>query len=619
MEKYLKDAIDNFLSSEVYNRALFISGNWGSGKTYFLKNTLKQHLKSIGYEFFYISVNGIDSIPDFKKVLISKAIIGDSDKKKNAWDIVKARAQKAVKFFDKADVLFEIIEISDLIDIEKTIFCFDDIERAGSSIEINQLLGFINTELIEHKGSKVIFVGDTTKNKLIEKGFGEIKEKYVGWTIRYSTNNSEVLSSIISNFDDKKDFQYFLKKHSEFILKILETFEFKNFRTLQFLIETLRIIFEEFSNVYEEIEEEIIYITTILCYEYKNGGLHLFQNEKFLPRCITQKEELKSYYLDSSTGIFSDSPKEDKTEREKKIETFCKHFNQYTSHNGIIKFGAESLRYNFNRPIYDLITTGSFNKSKLLELLKVQKKTKIPKRPKKDRMPIFNLVQFDNLSEQEYQESYKLLASELEDGKYNIYETIQAIRYMLWASDIGLLQKSKEQIITFSNKIIDNLNIEDFDILELSDNIGIEPFSNEIKKYDSVLYDKLIQKLKQWRKDELDKKLRMDLTKDKSLLDIEKLWQALVELDGTEVSSQIFTNLTDRQYLKDLNSKLKKLIKERIFPSNSKEINDSFILILGKLKNGNKEGLDKIDNYFVEAIIKTIEKSIEETNKRNAV
>lgn len=370
MEQSLKNSIENFLTTKVYNRALFISGKWGSGKTYFLKNTLKSFIEERGFSLFYISVNGIDNIPDLKKIIISKAIIGNSHEKKGLASKVKERIHKAVKYFDKADILFEVIEISDLINIDQTIFCFDDLERISSSLEINQLMGFINTELIEHKKCKVIFVGDITKNTLSENSFNRIKEKYIGWTLEYSTNNEDVLASIIKELKDSNLFHDFLDKHRMFILNIINKFEFKNYRTLQFTIETLRIIFKNIPDKYQEITKEIIYITTILCYEYKYGNLQLFINRNHLPTCITQKETYNPKIKDIIKRDVSKIIKEDGPEITKRTKSFCNYYSRYTSEQTI---NSLCIRYIFNKEIYNLITRGHLDKNKLFDLWDIQK------------------------------------------------------------------------------------------------------------------------------------------------------------------------------------------------------------------------------------------------------
>lgn len=270
MKEHIKNAIDHFLNSQVYNRALFIAGTWGSGKTYFLKKILKKYLKSKELELFYLSLNGIDSVADIKKMLISQAILTTSENKKNKfWNKFFTRAQKATQYFDKADVIFAVMELSDFLNLDKTVFCFDDLERIGKNVTIDQVLGFINTELIEHKGCNVILVGDITKKQLKENSFGAIREKYIGWTINYKSNLSEVLESILASLNDEEKFVNFINENKDLILSIHNTFEFKNFRTLQFIIETLRILYRDFQDKHSTVFGDLIYFTIIICHEYK--------------------------------------------------------------------------------------------------------------------------------------------------------------------------------------------------------------------------------------------------------------------------------------------------------------------------------------------------------------
>lgn len=59
----LKNAIDDYLKNRFINYALLIKGEWGSGKTFFVKkNVVKRYNNAL-----YISLYGISSIDKFSE------------------------------------------------------------------------------------------------------------------------------------------------------------------------------------------------------------------------------------------------------------------------------------------------------------------------------------------------------------------------------------------------------------------------------------------------------------------------------------------------------------------------------------------------------------------------
>ena len=79
MDKNLKQALDTTLESKVYNRALFLKGKWGIGKTHFIKNGLKKYLEEKGYDLNYISLSGVNSNNELNQAILAAAISGKTD------------------------------------------------------------------------------------------------------------------------------------------------------------------------------------------------------------------------------------------------------------------------------------------------------------------------------------------------------------------------------------------------------------------------------------------------------------------------------------------------------------------------------------------------------------
>lgn len=66
--------IDRFIKSRKYHYALLINGKWGTGKTYYVKNTLIPHIKKLGRDINYLSLYGINSTEEISQMLCMQAI-----------------------------------------------------------------------------------------------------------------------------------------------------------------------------------------------------------------------------------------------------------------------------------------------------------------------------------------------------------------------------------------------------------------------------------------------------------------------------------------------------------------------------------------------------------------
>lgn len=63
------NAIENYINSND-RYALQIDGHWGSGKTYFIRNTVEKKLSDDKSKFIYFSLYGYDSLAELKKELM---------------------------------------------------------------------------------------------------------------------------------------------------------------------------------------------------------------------------------------------------------------------------------------------------------------------------------------------------------------------------------------------------------------------------------------------------------------------------------------------------------------------------------------------------------------------
>ena len=175
--------IERYLQDNVYNYAVLIDGEWGSGKTYFVKNELKTAIEQARVggnqrKVMYVSLYGCQSIEDVQKNLVwefaSKINKAKKGKEKHGGEkeenedgiytnmVLDSAASSTKKILGglakrvfPEESLFDVA--LDWIRTRSYVFIFDDLERCNCNL--NEVFGFING-MVEHDGAKVIIVAN---------------------------------------------------------------------------------------------------------------------------------------------------------------------------------------------------------------------------------------------------------------------------------------------------------------------------------------------------------------------------------------------------------------------------------------------------------------------------
>lgn len=173
-EKEIITEIERYLADTSYNYAVMIDGDWGCGKTYFVKNGLFKAIDGheAGTERHrtpkYISLYGIKTVSDIQDAIVF-ALAEEITERKAAPEKQEEktgvgrkflfstwRIAKAIRDIKAPDTnLYELF--GNWLKLESFVFIFDDIERCDCPL--NEVFGFING-LVEHEGVKVILVAN---------------------------------------------------------------------------------------------------------------------------------------------------------------------------------------------------------------------------------------------------------------------------------------------------------------------------------------------------------------------------------------------------------------------------------------------------------------------------
>lgn len=219
----LKNKLDNELGN-IYNVVL-INGEWGIGKTFFLKKYSKEK------KYIYLSMFGIENLQDLKLSFYYKI----SKFNTFTYKVKKILSGLGFDVFgfgitfpqletDLNNALKKIISKK-----KKLTIIIDDFERHSDSLTISDILGFISF-LNSYECINVIVVAAESKILSNSENFTtyiNFKEKIIEKEYKINDYSKDAVETICSDLlvDDDKDKKIFMEK--------FENLEIKNLRTLQ--------------------------------------------------------------------------------------------------------------------------------------------------------------------------------------------------------------------------------------------------------------------------------------------------------------------------------------------------------------------------------------------------
>lgn len=452
------DAVRNYLDIET-SGALLITGDWGSGKTYYMKNIVFPSLKAdpnySNYVPFIVSVFGLSE----KNAIGRKMLFAYMGVENNTSKFIKFLAKSGkeihktvplVSRFVDLDYLFfgELDNIFDSIPADKKVLiCFDDLERMSDKINADEFLGVVNS-LTEGKKHKVVLIANESE---IKQSLN-YKEKVIDKTVQYTPAHNVIIDNIINSYGQSK-LKSFYDKNRDFFLKsmsleglddISEKEEmkrkFSNIRTVKFAIghfnHILPLIVENDDVENETFKEKLKNIWLfVLCIsmEFRVANGIDFYKRKGLDVPIISISELD---LDSLMNPTSD----------KQVPTESNVDGGYAEQVRKIYFERLAGKYIYYPSVYDLITSG---KRILVSELSAQLIEKFDKVVDNNN-PALELLEsimggYYNRSNDQYVQDINNLLYYVKSGSYNdLIQYMNAAVFLLDSKDIT--QISEEEI-----------------------------------------------------------------------------------------------------------------------------------------------------------------------------
>jgi len=302
--KHIEKYLDYYLSPEnKLDYAVLIDGEWGSGKTWFIKEYIEK-TKQDGRQVAYVSLNGIS-----KKSEIDDEIFRcihpklASKEAKLAGKIIKG-ALKATLRFDwdgdskpdgSASLSIPDINLPEYLKInDKFFLVFDDFERC--EIKKEEVLGYINF-FVEQENIKTLIISNQ-KEINDNDDFKKRKEKLIGATFNYTEDQKLAIKKILSEINNSHLKSELLSKES-FIIQVFNSIGYKNLRSFKQAINDFERFYKreyfESDGVFDDIIfEKILKSFLILSLENKFGrfynGILNFKKDILLDEKPSQQE-----------------------------------------------------------------------------------------------------------------------------------------------------------------------------------------------------------------------------------------------------------------------------------------------------------------------------------------
>ncbi|QDW19007.1 P-loop NTPase fold protein [Flavobacterium sp. KBS0721] len=525
---HIKVIFEDYLKTVNSNYALLINGSWGSGKTYFWKDSLCKICSENNYKTLYISLNGLSKIETLDYQLKIKLIplLNKLDSKKaiSLLNLLKNIGGKIIqsKYNVSPEEILKDVEVDTAL-FSKQVICFDDLERCN--IPLSEVLGYINN-FVEHKNSKVLILSDESKIQKEENKndttYNSIKEKVIGRILNFNNDLNLIFPFFINKYEKSEpEFSYLLDQNKSFILEILAEFKEENLRNLSFYLESLNKLYPVFkSNI--EFKKEIILFVLIITLEFKRGNLNSNDYKNFNDFDLLNPSYVM-FNFDPSFSLLSKKAEKTPIE-ESELEKFYKRY--------LTNYIQD---YFFYPAVYQFILTGYLDIEKFTNELK----SRIPIEPTIENATFTNVAtnKFRQLSNEEFNQNIERFLVFAKQGKYDVPDYLQISKFLNFYSENSIIDQTKDEIRKI---LLEGLHIAKENIIPVSRMRNFSFDMDQNPTDDTILRDKIIEYINASQK-EFEKEKSNSLLIAIAENDLEQMKDIF---DGYNVNKELFLNFS---------------------------------------------------------------------------
>lgn len=345
----LVESILDYIRNDYTDYAIMINGEWGSGKTYFWNNKVRDKIESMvlngkRYKTIYMSLYGISNLEEISKKIFLETTQERSNGRGNVPEYTKKGLDMANFFGIKQSG--DKVNYKELFTTDDKVLCFDDLERAN--VDVIDILGYINN-FVEHDHIKTIIIcnekelatklkssnlemktfiatylldkeGELVKKTdrpMVERiqdtieyvfdkanDYERIKEKLIGETFEYIPEFNYIINSILTSYEEYPELITFLRDNINLIISTFNKSGTKNLRILKHALNDFKKIFDMVNQYYpntnRKVMQTMLIFTIAISFEIKAGKV---TKDKFIT--INNNEEYKAILV--SSRVFMDN------------------------------------------------------------------------------------------------------------------------------------------------------------------------------------------------------------------------------------------------------------------------------------------------------------------------
>ena len=263
----VKDQILRFLSKDT-PEVLAFKGDWGVGKTYSWNKYIKEFKNKCALKSYsYVSLFGINSISELKQTTFLNTVdtnrIGEAPNikgySKKIADLVKDTKIPYVSKY--VGGIGSLINSVSQLAMNKTIICFDDIERHSKGITIKDFMGLVSF-LKEQKGCKVVLLLNEDAGDNTFEDYKKYKEKIVDRQLHFEPTAKHCFDIMYAD-----DFEF-----RDYVRDCCIGLNIKNKRVIRKIVEHTNEFLELVDDFDDCIKKQVIHSTIVLCWCYYCHG-----------------------------------------------------------------------------------------------------------------------------------------------------------------------------------------------------------------------------------------------------------------------------------------------------------------------------------------------------------
>jgi hypothetical protein len=430
----IKEALEGYFMNKVSDYAVMITGEWGIGKTYFLKKDVYPIIRQQKLRPIYVSLIGLNDDSLLEKLILQK--INPFYNTPNKSFVAR-----------EADYIESIINDSENPDIiipDNLVLCFDDLERIKPEF-FESAMGFINV-FIEHYKTKCVFLCNEGKLENIENfpSYKITKEKYIRFTYSFTPELREVLKVKVSDIKTLHKSYYDVS----IIVEMFKRGKSYNLRTLFFTLSVFEQCLLEFDKLTDTFPHKNDIIKLVLAYccfytiETKKGTSYELLDK------ITIARKQKILFPIKEDFIINDELIEIKEDKDE-----LKSNDDSTRLNSIQQsyFVDDSIDFERFISIAQLIKEGYLNSGMLEKEIQTLSKALEKKTLNKNESQIVQM--FDDIfkfSDTELHQKIKLLVKEVKKGSLNLVSYLKLYQNLVWLESLRIKGVAVNDEVTIS-------------------------------------------------------------------------------------------------------------------------------------------------------------------------